>query len=61
MVKISSTELDNFYLPIPDKKKQLTIVNKIKKQIDAQKEIDKRIAEKQAEISAIIEKAIQTE
>lgn len=61
MVKISSIELDNFYIPIPEKKKQLEIVNKIKKQIDAQKEIDKQIAEKQAKISAIIEKAIQTE
>ncbi|AXT63241.1 hypothetical protein D1816_23795 [Aquimarina sp. AD10] len=59
MVKISSTELDNFYIPIPDKDKQVEIVSKIKTQINAQKEIDKRIGEKQAEISAIIEKAIQ--
>jgi type I restriction enzyme, S subunit len=48
--------------PIPDwnKTKQTEIVTKIKTQIDAQKEIDKNIASKQAEISAIIEKAIQT-
>jgi len=61
MVKISAIELDNFYIPIPDKKKQLEIVKNIKSQIDAQKVIDKQIAEKQAEISDIIEKAIQTE
>lgn len=61
MVKISSIELDNFYIPIPDKKKQLEIVKKIQIQINAQKEIDKKILEKQAEINTIIEKGIQTE
>ena len=61
MVKISAIELDNFYIPIPDKNKQLEIVKNIKTQIDAQKIIDKQIAKKQEEISDIIEKAIQNE
>ncbi len=58
MVKISSVELNNFFLPIPNKKKQVALVKKIKIKIDAQKVIEKKIEEKQNEISKLIEKTI---
>ncbi len=58
MVKISSKELHDFYLPIPTKTKQTEIVKKIKSKIDAQKEIDKQIEKKQNAISELIESVI---
>lgn len=58
---IFPSQIQEFPIPDWDEEKQKEIVDKIKTQIDSQKEIDKQIAEKQAEISAIIEKAIQTE
>ncbi|TVZ60178.1 hypothetical protein NA63_2728 [Flavobacteriaceae bacterium MAR_2010_105] len=58
---IFPSQVQEFPIPDWDENKQTEIVDKIKKQIDAQKLIDKQIAEKQAEISAIIEKAIETE
>jgi restriction endonuclease S subunit len=47
--------------PIPDwsEEKQTEIVEKIKLRIDAQKEIDKQIEEKQNQISVLIENAIK--
>jgi type I restriction enzyme S subunit len=58
MVKISSKELNDFYLPVPTKEKQTEIVEKIKSRIDAQKNIDTQIEKKQNQISKIIEDAI---
>jgi type I restriction enzyme S subunit len=58
MVKVSSKELYNFYLPIPNKAIQKQLVTKIKTQIDKQKDIDKQIKQKQDEISKIIEDCI---
>lgn len=58
---IFPSQVQEFPIPDWDETKQTEIEAKIKKQIDAQKLIDKQIAEKQAEISAIIEKAIETE
>ncbi len=60
MVKISSTELNEFYLPIPLIEKQTEIVDKIKSRINAQKDIDKQIEEKQNKISELIENAIKS-
>lgn len=47
--------------PIPDfsEKKQKSIVEKIKSELDKQKEIEREIDEKQKEISRIIEAAIK--
>ena len=61
MVKISSGELLNFRFPLPNKKKQAEIVEKIKIQIDAQNLIDQQIEQKQQQINVIIENAINTE
>jgi restriction endonuclease S subunit len=58
---IFPSQVQEFPIPDWDETKQTELVDKIKTQIDAQKEIDKQIAEKQAEISAIIEKALETE
>lgn len=59
MVKISSSELYDFYLPIPDIEIQRTIVEKIQTQIDAQSHIDREIEKKMAKINLIIEEAIR--
>lgn len=59
MVKISSKELLDFYLPLAGLKEQARIVKKIKLQLDTQKEIDSKIKKKQAEISLLIEEAIK--
>lgn len=59
MVKISSTELHSFRLPLPNKEQQTAIVEKIKAQIDAQNLIDQQIEQKQQEINQIIEYAIE--
>jgi len=59
MVKISSKELNDFYLPVPTKEKQTEIVEKIKSRIDAQKNIDKQIEEKQNQISELIDNEIK--
>ncbi|PKH51882.1 hypothetical protein CXF68_14830 [Tenacibaculum sp. Bg11-29] len=58
---IFPSQVQEFPIPDWEETKQTELVDKIKTQIDAQKEIDKQITKKQAEISAIIEKAIQTE
>lgn len=59
MVKISSSELYDFYLPIPDIDVQRRVVNQIQDQIDAQNHIDQKIEENIAKISQIIEEAIR--
>lgn len=59
MVKVSSTELLNFRLPIPSISEQGSLVEKIKTQLDAQKAIDKQIEVKQQEINRLIEEAIK--
>ncbi|MEH2203807.1 MAG: restriction endonuclease subunit S [Nostoc sp.] len=58
MVKVSSTEILNFRLPIPELEEQTEIVEAIKIQLDSQKEIDRQIEEKQQTINKIIESVI---
>ena len=58
MVKISSDELNNFYLPIPPLKAQQKIVEDIKAELDKQDEIKKRILIERNKIDEIIEQAI---
>ncbi len=59
MVKVSSKELLEFYLPLPDLTKQQQIVEIIKSQIDAQKLIDEQIEQKQKEISDLIYQCVK--
>ena len=59
MVKISSSELYNLYLPIPKIEIQRKVVEKIKNQINVQNSIDKEIEKNMAEINLIIEAAIK--
>lgn len=61
MVKVSSTELLNFRLPIPSIDEQDNLVGLIKTQLDEQKVIDRQIEEKQQAIDKIIEDAIKQE
>ncbi|WP_008310052.1 restriction endonuclease subunit S [Leptolyngbya sp. PCC 6406] len=61
MVKVSSTELLNFRLPIPEFEKQIEIVQAVKIKLDEQKEIDRQIEEKQQTINKIVEIAIRRE
>lgn len=58
MVKISSNELNNFYLPIPSLKVQQKIVDEIKEELDKQEIIKKKIGKERNRINEIIEKAI---
>ncbi len=59
MVKISSSELTNFYLPIPSLKKQGMIVEEIKIELDKQEEIKLSIDEERNKISELVENAIK--
>jgi len=59
MVKVSSKELYDFHVPLPNKTIQQEIVTKIQTQLNSQKEIDKQIENKQGEISKIIEDCIK--
>ncbi len=59
MVKVSSKELYDFHVPLPNKTIQQEIVDKIQTQLNSQKEIDKQIENKQGEISKIIEDCIK--
>ena len=61
MVKISSSELYDFYLPIPEIEIQRKLVKKIQTQIDAQSVIDKEIEKSMDKINSIIEEAIQNQ
>lgn len=61
MVKVSSTELLNFRLPIPSIGEQENLVALIKTQLDEQKVTDRQIEEKQQAINKIIENAIYHE
>jgi len=58
MVKISSDELNNFYLPVPSLKDQQKIVDEIKAELDAQEEMNQKIEAERNKIDGIIEKAI---
>lgn len=60
MVKVSSTELLNFRIPIPTKKQQAAIINAILVKLSKQNEIDRQIEEKQQEINKIIREAISS-
>ena len=59
MVKISSSELNNFYLPIPPLPSQQEIVNRIKKELDNQLEINKVIDIERDKIDKLIEESIK--
>ena len=59
MVKVSSDELNNFYLPIPPLKMQEEIVDEIKTDLDKQEEVKKKIESERNKIDEIIEKAIK--
>lgn len=59
MVKISSDELNNFYLPIPPLNQQQRIVDEIKAELDEQEEIKQRIQIERNKINEIIEKSIE--
>ncbi|MFA5871380.1 MAG: restriction endonuclease subunit S [Parcubacteria group bacterium] len=59
MVKISSKELYDFELPIPDIKRQQKIVDEIKAELDKQEEMKKKIEVERKKIDEIIEKAIK--
>lgn len=58
MVKISSAELLNFIIPLPEKKEQDSIVEAIEKQLQEQREVDQEIDKTQQAIYQIIEGAI---
>lgn len=59
MVKVSSDEINNFYLPIPPKKHQEKMVNEIKAELDKQEEIKKKMEIGRNKIDEIIENAIK--
>jgi type I restriction enzyme S subunit len=59
MVKVSSKELYDFYLPLPSLDIQEEIVKDIKNKIEEQDNIDKEIEKKQLEISRLIEDVIR--
>ena len=61
MVKVSSSELLNFRVPLPETTEQSEIVNSIKTTLDEQKVIDRQIEEKRKAINKIIEEAIMHE
>lgn len=54
MVKISSKELNDFLLPVPDKAKQQKLVDLIKAEIDKQDIIRQQLINKRAELETII-------
>ncbi|WP_157671902.1 restriction endonuclease subunit S [Desulfuromonas soudanensis] len=58
MVKVSSSELLNFRVPLPEITEQTKIVKTIKYLLDEHKEIDRQIKEKQQSINRIIKEAI---
>lgn len=59
MVKVSSNELNNFYLPVPSLKDQEKIADEIKGELDKQEETKQKIDAERAKIDEIIEKAIR--
>lgn len=59
MVKVSSDEINNFYLPIPPKKHQQKMVDEIKAELDKQEEIKKIMEIERNKIDEIIEDAIK--
>ena len=59
MVKISSDELNNFYIPIPPVDMQKRIVDEIKTELDAQENIKSDIESERKKIDIIIENSIK--
>lgn len=59
MVKISSSELENFYLPIPTLEKQSVMVKEVESKIADQIKIIKRIEKKQNQLKMLIEEEIR--
>lgn len=59
MVKISSSELENFYLPIPTLDKQFAIVKEIESEIADQIKIIRKIEDKQNQLKMLIEEEIR--
>lgn len=59
MVKISSEELNNFYFPVPPISIQQKIVDEIKLELNKQKEIKKKIANKRKQIYSLIENILK--
>lgn len=59
MVKISSDELNGFFLPIPPLDIQLRIVTEIKTELDTQEIIKTKIEKERNKIDEIIENAIK--
>jgi len=59
MVKISSTELENFYLPIPCYKRQEFIASEIQNSLDKQEIEKEKIFNKRNEVESIIEAALR--
>jgi type I restriction enzyme, S subunit len=59
MVKISSDEINGFYLPVPSLDVQEKIVSEIQSEMDAQEIIKKDIEKQRNRIDKIIEKTIQ--
>ena len=57
-IELYADEIENFEIPEFSLKEQTEIVEKIKSKIDAQKEIDKKIEEKQNKINELIENSI---
>lgn len=58
---IFPSQIREFPMPDWNNKKQTEIVEKIKQQLDKQKEIDKQVEQKQRQIGAIIEQTIANE
>jgi len=59
MVKVSSNELINYYLPIPPLSQQKDIVEKIESLVEVQNNLEEHIEEKQNQISKLIEETIK--
>lgn len=59
MVKISSEELKNFFIPVPPLKSQQKIVDEIKAELNKQEEIKSKIENERNKIDEIIESAIK--
>lgn len=59
MVKVSSEELKNFYLPIPPKNIQHKIIDEIKAELDKLEDIKKQIGIERNKIDEIIENTVK--
>jgi type I restriction enzyme S subunit len=59
MVKISSDELNNFYLPVPPTEIQRKIIDEIKSGFEKQLDIRQKIKVERNKIDLVIDKAIR--